>query len=184
MHPLNKFLIAGALALFLAGALLLRQGGSSTNASSPEATLTPSEGTEIVAVFLATEDCLAASTPGFDEELKGAITRLRNETRSTDRRFVYVGGALSNNTRRAREFMARFGPYDELVVGRGWLNSTAVYYMWRDIPGGSRLPQIVILQRSVEVLPEGIRISPDSVLLRVSGVEAIRAWAAAGSPIG
>jgi hypothetical protein len=180
----KQIMIAGALGILLAGALFLREIRPTAHATPPVAVVTPVDGTEIVAVFLVTEDCPAGSTPGFDEELKRAIASLRSETRSTGRRFIYVGAGLSANTRRTREFMARFGPYDELVVGRGWLNSAAVYYMWRDIPGQARVPQLVILQRSIEVLPEGTRVSPDSVLLRLSGVEAIRAWAAAGTPIG
>ena len=45
--------------------------------------------------------------------------------------------------------LKRFGPFDEILVGRGWQNLAALRYVWGDLPGPAAVPQILVLDRKV-----------------------------------
>lgn len=98
-------------------------------------------------------------------------------------RTAFVGVAIEGNTEASRHFIANFGEFDEVVVGRGWLSSAAVTYVWRDPRGFGGIPQLILLRRNITVNDTTISVSPDSLVLRLIGERAISAWAKSGSPV-
>ena len=98
-------------------------------------------------------------------------------------RSSFIGVALAGNTEGSRRFITEFGPFDEIVVGRGWLNSAVVTYVWRDPDGSAGVPQLILVRRTVTVNERGINVSPDSLLFRLTGARAITSWAQSGAPL-
>jgi hypothetical protein len=97
--------------------------------------------------------------------------------------FVSLGVALDWSIRDGLEFLGEFGPFDEVMVGRSWLNSGGVRYMWRDIPGEPVCPSIIGTTRQVDVTQTAITVSEEELLLRKVGLTEIEQWGDLGFPL-
>jgi hypothetical protein len=97
--------------------------------------------------------------------------------------LAVVGVLIGENKPTAERFLANFGDFDEVVIGRGWLNSAAVSLMWRDAPGEASVPQLVIISRHIGLNNSQLLISPDRLLVRLHGSDNILRWLAAGRPL-
>jgi hypothetical protein len=81
-------------------------------------------------------------------------------------------------------FLARFGEFDEITSGSNWIGDGAMRYVWRDLPTGPGVPQLLIVERTVDTSDErSIRVSGDRIIRQVQGTTAIKAWVEAGAPI-
>lgn len=101
----------------------------------------------------------------------------------SDSLIIAIGVLVGPNTARTRRFIAGFGDFDEVIVGRGFLNSAVMQYVWRDIEGPADIPQLILISRNVEVARNAIRVSPDSLLFRLGGSADIIRWGKAGAPL-
>lgn len=156
----------------------------SPRAAPRAGSVAPQSEKQLVAVLLITPDCEAAHTRDFKTVLWFGLDSLRNLARRRGYRPSLVAAALSANSESVRSFILNLGPFDEIVIGRGWLNTAALQYVWRDVPGISAVPQLVIVRRDVSVSPEGaVAVSSDSVVMRLTGAEAIMRWSRAGAPL-
>lgn len=176
--------IVAFASLLIAGTMLTSHARSlAVSKSTSDLARTSRSGDELVAVLLITPTCGAAQSESFKESLRQALAGFRTVARVHGYQPYVVGVALSSNSERTLEFISSLAVFDEVVVGRGWLSSGAVSYIWRDIPGVASVPQLLLLHRRVEVSADGWFISPDSLLLRLTGAGDIAQWAAAGSPL-
>lgn len=143
----------------------------------------PRSGRELVFIFIGSSVCAPSKAPGFDETIKKAANGLSRTAESRGMRFVRVGVALTATPEGGSRFLRDFGDFDEMLAGRGWMNQGAISFFWRDIVGTESVPQVLILARQVTVSPRGVHVSADSVLIRVVGVDGIRQWVNAGTPL-
>src|SRR5690606_33057748 len=97
--------------------------------------------------------------------------RLMEEGRKFGIQVTLIGVALDWDINAGLRFLQSAGRFDEISVGRNWLNSHAVSHIWRDLPGPPVIPQIVVVDRTVRVDNDFITISIDSVVSRVVGVD-------------
>lgn len=173
-----------ALASLLIATVTLIVEGTLPSRSAPAPYVPRSRsGDEIVAVFLITETCPAARREDFKISLRTALEALRETASVRGYRTVFVGVAIGGNTRSAQRFISEFAHFDEVMIGRGWLGFGATSYVWRDIPGAAAVPQLVVLRRRIEISSDGISISPDSLLLRLTDADDIIRWSSAGAPL-
>lgn len=142
-----------------------------------EPTLTPiRDGTELVFVLMVSSTCSGISAPGFDEALTVVRSYLEEEAKDTGRTLVKIGIATDWILEDGIAVLNRFGPFDEIMVGRGWMNSGAVEYLWDDFPGRASVPQIVVLERDVTT-GKFIQVLGTKVLYRKSSAGQIIEWA-------
>lgn len=75
--------------------------------------------------------------------------------------------------------------FDEISVGRSWLNEQVMRLVWREGMATANLPQIVLVERQVDATPypRHIATQRDSVLLNLTGSEQIVAWVGKGAPV-
>ena len=140
-------------------------------------------GSELVAVLFITPSCAAANDETFKANFRQAFTLLRQHAARHGFTSVVIGVSLSANTAESRRFLVGLAPFDEISIGYGWLNSGAIDLVWRDHPGISVIPQLVILQRKIDVRQSAVLVSQDSLLLRIGGVEDINRWVLAKAPL-
>ncbi len=138
-------------------------------------------GEEIAVIFVGGLFCGAHRSEGFAELIETMKRTLSERAALEGRAFSAIGVALDWKIDEGMEFLSKFGEFDEVIIGRNWLNSAAIRYIWRDEPGLPQIPQVIVLKRHLEVMDEGILVSDDQVLLRKNGVAAIREWIQAGS---
>jgi hypothetical protein len=141
------------------------------------------DGGQVVVVLLITESCSAARRDDFKRSLRTGLEMVRKNAQMRGYTTSLIGVALSANSSATRRFIAELAPFDQLIVGSGWLNSGAVNYVWRDFEGSPTVPQLVLLYRRVEVSQNEIAVSPDSLLFRLAGADDIMRWTNAGAPI-
>jgi hypothetical protein len=140
-------------------------------------------GTELLFVFVGSSTCGATEAPGFTELVGVIRERLAAQARSEDYQFVTVGVALDWSIPAGLGFLEEFGPFDEIMTGRSWLNAGGVRYMWRDLPGEPACPSVLVTTRQVVVDRMSITVSEETLHLRKVGVTEIEAWADLGFPM-
>jgi hypothetical protein len=93
--------------------------------------------------------------------------------------YSTVGVSDEWSTARAWGLLKEFGPFDEISVGRNWLN-TGVKRFVTDLAGEAVVPQVVVIAEDVRVDTLPFVYGKPVELLRVVGVDGMRAWASAG----
>jgi hypothetical protein len=151
-------------------------------AASPPAHAVPSAsslktGDEMLVIFIGGSFCGGSAQPGLREAVATVNREMAATARAAGRRFVSVGVAMDWSVEDGVRFLHEFGKFDELVVGRNWLNSAVVRYVWRDVPGSATLPQIVVVMRHVTVAPTTIAVGDERLLVRKLGADEIIDWA-------
>ncbi|MDH3292370.1 MAG: hypothetical protein OEO20_14260 [Gemmatimonadota bacterium] len=140
-------------------------------------------GPEVIALYIGSSGCGGSQ----DAELKAAIRAMKpllaEHARATDRSFSVIGVALDWSVDAGTAYLDTLGPFDEIVAGRHWVNSAAIDHIWRDPSGWPGIPQVVLLERMVDVQRRSIRVGPDSVIARYRGPSEIIRWVDEGAPI-
>lgn len=134
-------------------------------------------GMEVVMVVIGSSTCAASmssSLPGIISRIDSSLSK---RTDSLGLHYSAIGVAIDHTPQAGMSFLSRFGHLDEVIAGRNWLNSAAITYMWRDSTGGSGLPQVVLVERPIEVDTRNIYVGPDRILARVVGLDSLEAWA-------
>lgn len=139
-------------------------------------------GTEIVMVFIGASFCGAGQRPGFPETLERGKLGLSARARADGKEFRAMAVSLDWDTDSAMVFLEPFGRWDEIAVGSNWLNESALRFIWRDHPGQPVVPQMLILERSLNT-GDAVSIADERVLKRLLGVGEISAWVQAGARI-
>lgn len=95
--------------------------------------------------------------------------------------FTTLGVSMDFETDDGIRHLRRFGAFDEVAVGRGWLNSVARPYFTGSAAGPAATPQLLVLHRRMAppLLEDGgliIETTPDEILGRYVGVQEILRW--------
>lgn len=140
-------------------------------------------GDEIAFVFIASSTCHGVQVDGFP----AAIDTIRSflEKRASDNNLGFTTEAVVLDwvIEQGMEFLTGYRTFDQVSIGRNWLNAGAIKYLWRDLPGEPTVPQVVVLRRSVAVGDKAITIGVEDVIARKIGAEEIQQWASIGAPI-
>lgn len=92
--------------------------------------------------------------------------------------FSTVGVDLGWDNRRGVKNLGYYGPFDEIIAGRNWLNTAAVAYMWRDLPGMAAIPAVLLIAEPLRVQPTYHTVGAPLELVRVIGTDGLQAWEA------
>lgn len=162
-------LVIGAFS-FTAGMALREKLNTPPTSPAPIAT-----GTEMVLVFMATSSCPGVKDPDFPSAVRAISEAMRTRADESGMTFVTIGVSLDWDLTEGVDFLKRFGPFDEIAIGRGWLNMAAVRYIWAEFPGAASVPQILVLERDI-VSDRTIEVNAERVRVRKVGAMAIRQW--------
>jgi hypothetical protein len=139
-------------------------------------------GPEVAMVFIGASRCAACRSrdlPALVERLK-LIVQQRARARGCS--FATIGVAEDADPDPGVGLLRRFGHFDEIVSGRGWLNMGCRRYI-QDFPGAAATPQVLVVSRYVVHGGEGITIRNERPLVRKVGLDDIRSWVDGGGPL-
>lgn len=86
--------------------------------------------------------------------------------------------------RNGLDHLAKFGFFDELSTGRGWVGMGMMKYVFGDIPGPASTPQVIVLGRTLRRQPGGqTAFDGEDVVVRKVGLEEIRLWVERGARV-
>lgn len=162
---------------FVVGRLLLPGGDSVEHGPGVQ------EGQELIALVVGDSRCGASRDPAFASAIKSMAQVLEDSATARGATFISIGAALDSDIESGRSFLSSIGEFDEEIVGRSWLNSAAISYLWRENPGPATIPQVILIERDVTLEGATISISPDRVLSRRVGTTSIIEWVGDGVPL-
>lgn len=177
----DVFVAATVFMATFAGVVVI--GGRDASGGYVPAYMTP-QGTELGMVYLTSGKCHAC----LDEELPELVEKiklsLQAKADSLDWGFSVTGVGIDWSPEEAFEDLRRFRLFDEVMVGRNWLNRGVMTYVWQTHPGEAAVPQVVIVVRQMNGLigrhPE---IRGERVVLRLIAIEEFRSWLQEGKPL-
>ncbi|GIW51696.1 MAG: hypothetical protein KatS3mg081_1051 [Gemmatimonadales bacterium] len=136
---------------------------------------------ELLAVLVISSDCrYDAAFPNAIERLKVTLAR---RARATSRTFAAIAVVVDWSPRNAARFIKQFGQFDEILLGRNWLNTGVVRYVWRDLPGPPQVPQVIVVKRRVEVSERSIHVGGEAEVVRKLGTTEILEWVEQNLPM-
>ena len=136
-------------------------------------------GPEVVFVFITSSTCGPSNEPG----LQDSVVRLKLAVRDYAARLGYgfsaVGVAKDRDVDAGLEHLEGFGTFDEVTAGRGWLNGGILRFVYGDVPGPAATPQVLVVERYVEVDGGERLIRTERLVGRRVGVTEIGRWSRA-----
>jgi hypothetical protein len=140
-------------------------------------------GSEVVLVFIGATFCFAHRQPGFPQVIERAKLEAAARAREQGHAFRAVGIALDLQVETGLEFLSYFGRFDEIAAGGHWTADGAIKYLWREFPGRSAIPQIVVLLRELDTEQRDVLVKSERLLSRHYGVAEITDWVERGAPL-
>ncbi len=136
-------------------------------------------GREWQVIFVASSHCPACNVPGLRQAVVDMIWELDRQVRSIGDKPTTLAAVTDDRHEDAIGFIRDYGEFDELHLGRNWLNQSVLKYMLRDHPGTGATPSVLIVTRAVELTGDGsFMVGPDSVVTRLVGPTAITDYSA------
>jgi hypothetical protein len=168
-------------AMAFCAAFLFGQPEESTNGPSLDLERGTTE--QVRMILIGSSACGAHRNEILRAAVETAKQSLAERYTGEGQQFVSAGVAIDWRVEDGIDFLAAFGEFDEIIVGGNWLNSGAIRYIWRDFPGESAVPQVVVVKRSVTVSSATISVGEEELLARLAGAEQITKWVDLGAPI-
>jgi hypothetical protein len=141
-------------------------------------------GEEVVAVFVTQATCIGSKQPHMPNTIERMKVGLARQAAQRHEGLSVVGVSLDWAAQEGVDHLAKFGAFDEIIVGRNWYGTGATRFIWRDLPGQPSTPQILLLRHSITTTPRGIVISKESEIRRIIGADEIKKWVDSGAPVG
>lgn len=168
------------LCLMLGGGAMLQVGDAETAADEglPRNHLTIRAGREWQVVLVVNSNCAPSTSPDLRAAVRTIIREAYRQAAAARDGFTTLGVATDDSLQFGIDVLASFGSFDEISVGRQWLNRSVVLLLTAD---GSLLvgtPALLLVSRSVEVTSLGrYVIGADVVILRLVGLGRIVEYA-------
>lgn len=96
--------------------------------------------------------------------------------------YSVIGIASDQSVEKGWNFLNSSGYFDEIIIGKKWINSGTTDFIWNRKGVKPAIPQIIVFKRSLE-FKEGIEVGEKKIIVRKIGVNAIHKWVEKGTPI-
>lgn len=137
---------------------------------------------ELVLVLIGSSFCAGMRDTAFRPAFLAVRDTLAKRARQAGEIFVSVGVSIDWDPGMGVNLLKSYGPFDELAVGANWENIGAIDYVWND-KGVAAVPQVVVLERSMNNDGRVISYGPDRLRLRLIGLPDLRSWMRAGGKL-
>lgn len=117
--------------------------------------------------------------PVFASNVRSALDSIRSTTLRKGFLFSTIGVSDNWSTERGLLILERMGPFDELIVGRNWLNSGVELYVTA-LGGRAAVPQLVVVARQIAIDERGVHYGETHELQRVVGGAELENWSRRG----
>ena len=132
------------------------------------------EGTDLVMVYIMSQDCGPCHTPGMKAGVERAKILLQARAEAEGKRFSAIGVVKNYDWEEGIAFLSESGYFDEVIAGRSWFNTGVVEHCHNQADCSPSMPMIRVFEREVtnEDLPDG-RFRR---VVRSAGVSPDRDW--------
>ena len=140
-------------------------------------------GRQIVAIYVGASDCGPCRRDSLKAAIRAMKPALAKQAGAAGASFAAIGVSLDWEVKNALTFLEPLGEFDEVVLGNNWVNSAAIRYVWPDTTRAPGIPQVILLERTVNPSSDRIEFGPEHILGRIINAAAIESWVARGAPI-
>lgn len=143
--------------------------------------LNPDLKTELNFVYIGASWCSPCLKDSLKQSLEDLKILLYERAQKENMNFSVIGVANDQSIQKGWDFLKSNGHFDEVIIGKKWINSGSIEFILNFeevLPG---IPQIVIFKRSL-VYKEGLDVGENKIVARKIGEEAIRNWLENGAP--
>lgn len=141
------------------------------------------KGRQIVAVYVGSLDCRGCMDPATHAAIHQMKPLVAAQAQQGGAAFSAIAVSLDWATKDGMAFLAPLGTFDEILAGGNWSSIGAQRFIWSDTDRAPSIPQVLIIERTVQPASKSVAFTPDKVLRRVLGATEIAAWARKGAPI-
>ncbi|WP_428277571.1 hypothetical protein [Candidatus Palauibacter sp.] len=142
------------------------------------------EGKEVLLVAIVSSNCFWSNLPETIEGIRAAKILVQRQALDEGLEFVTMGVARDMVASAGIEHLEEHGLFDEVLAGRGWLNSGVLQFIYNDeVPGWAATPQVVIIEQTVALDAGARRIEGRREVLRKLGAKEIEEWVAEGAVV-
>jgi hypothetical protein len=138
------------------------------------------QGRNLTMVLVTASWCIGTSYEGFPEATRSVKLALQQRAEDAGMGFNAIAVAIDWNVERGVEYLRNLGEFDEIIVGRNWINSGLDRYVYQ-FHHSATVPQIVVVVEEVQHDPFDYKLGA-SLTTRV-GADEIVDWASSGAPI-
>lgn len=177
---LFAFVVSSALFGFDLISNPLAQGPATPVADSLRSEFAGTGGDELSLVYIGSSTCRWSNIPELQTAVRTAIENLREYGAENGYHVSEVGVARDLSVRAGLKHLNELAQFDEVVAGRGWMNTGLLRYVHDQFPGEAATPQVLVVLRRVNLAPER-SIEAEAVVLRKVGATEIQNWATAGA---
>lgn len=167
------------LGLAFSTGLLLR----ATIASDDGTGMVQTSGRQIAIVYVGAEGCAWSTKEGLAESVRNIRAAVNERVDAAGASVVMVGVARDFDLDTAIDHLRNTAQFDELLVGANWQNEGVQRYMGRDFPGPMSTPQIIVIERTADLMGGSTLVSEQRLVMRKVGYYEITRWAAQGYPM-
>lgn len=168
------------MACLLVGAFGLSYSLSNPASDRNERRSTPvNAGRELVMVYVGSSRCAYSNDPSVPGVLQVIAESLETFAHSHKGSVVRLGIGVSPSVSQGAAYFRRFdGMFDELILGRSWVNTGMMRYVLRDFQSVPVTPQLIVTTRRLhDSVLDGLKtwtVSDESLVLRRVGLAAIQ----------
>lgn len=141
-----------------------------------------SDGAELALVYIGSSTCSYANSEELPALLETVRELLRERAQKAGRSFATIGVSKDLDVEAGIKHLQKYGHFDEIMTGRGWLNIGLLKYVYEGFPGKAATPQVLVVDRR-KVRTAGSAIQDEVLVLRKVGADEIAAWASLGTPL-
>jgi hypothetical protein len=123
-----------------------------------------------------------AGDRGLEADIAEAKSAVRRRAHESGFYFSTVGISVDWSVSNGLRILSGLADFDEVIVGRNWLNSGARRYI-HDLRGEPSVPQVVVILEDIRVDTLPIQFGKPRQILQLIGPQAISEWASAGYPL-
>lgn len=86
-------------------------------------------------MVIGSSTCEASNSASLPRWVASVEARLESIADSSGLGFATLGISKDHSVSAGIDHLERLGSFDEVAIGRGWLNSLMVRYIWDELPG-------------------------------------------------
>ncbi len=138
--------------------------------------------TELTLVYVGAYTCSPCREPSLKSALEVAKTNLHQKAKESGKQFSVIGIANDLSVEDGLEFLEESGYFDEIIVGKNFLNLGSIDLIWNEDSNDYAVPQIFVFEREITV-DKDITVGPKTILATYSGRDEIEEWVNNGTSI-
>jgi hypothetical protein len=145
-------------------------------------------GGELAFVYIGSSTCGWCNVEDLPRLIKQSKLHVKDEAQTDSLQFSATGIAKDWKVKDGVAHLEKFGRFDEIMAGKSWLNSGLRRYVWGELAGDASTPQVLVLERYLDVPASASETVAFSVederrLVKKTGVASIRNWLQDGAPV-